>query len=95
MTIKRGSSAETEQPEAEGMVLSFDSPESSLIQEATYDPDTRIARVRLRPDRKHTTGKTYDYDLPAKVWTEWTLAPSKGTFFSTRIRPMYAGRIVQ
>lgn len=66
--------------------LSFESPESSSIKSATYDPDTETLAVYF------STGNIYDfYSFPSRLWTEFYLSASKGGFFARYIRTMYAG----
>lgn len=66
--------------------LLFDSPESSTILGGSYDPTTSTLTVRF------VTGKTYDFgSFPLKLWREFYLAASKGSYFGKVIRPMFAG----
>lgn len=38
------------------------------------------------------TGKVYTYyDVPIEIWTAWTTAESKGSFFSRQIKGRYLG----
>lgn len=72
---------------------SFESPESSSIASAHYDPETETLSVHFK------RGKTiarYDYPkVPAGVWAEFAQADSKGTFFGARIRPLYEGTRIE
>lgn len=69
---------------------SFESPESSLIARAEYDVTTCIAVVDIKAGPSRVV--QYTYSFPPDVWEEWEQAESKGSYFSTVIRPMYAGR---
>lgn len=67
--------------------LSFESPESSSITRARYDPETRQLFVDLRK-----AAVSYRYtavDMP--LWVEFEQSTSKGKFFAERIRPLYVG----
>lgn len=67
--------------------LSFESPESSSLEGASYDPSTRQLTVVFKD------GKTYDYPgIDPELWVEFMEAGSKGTYFMRRIRPLYTGR---
>jgi hypothetical protein len=67
--------------------LSFDSPESSSVQGASYDPATMTLTVTLKP------GKIYTYNpISPEKWKAFHDAPSKGKFFQGEIRPKYIGR---
>lgn len=69
---------------------SFESPESSTIAGASYDANTLTLMVTFK--RKGDIRERYDYPgVPASLWKEFTLAPSKGQFFGARIRPLYQG----
>lgn len=66
--------------------LSFSSPESSNIDGATYDADSREMVVHFR------RGPSYVFaNIPAPVWTGFVTSSSKGSYFSTLIRPLYTG----
>ena len=65
--------------------LSFESPESSSILSASYDPDTRLLTVVLK------TG-TYTYEgFPEAKWEDFVEAESKGKYFAHYIRPLFYG----
>lgn len=71
---------------------SFESPESSTIASAHYDVDGGKMTIKFRrgPGRDHDR---YDYTgIPADLWSQFASAESKGKFFSTQIRPLYAGK---
>lgn len=68
---------------------SFDSPDSSTVIGATYDKETRKMRVNFR----HGTDYFFD-DIEPDLWRDYVMAHSKGSFFSSRIRPFFAGRKV-
>ncbi len=60
----------------------FDTPHSTTIAAAEYDPDTEHLTVHF------VSGASYGYDhVPEETWTRFHEAPSKGTFFGTHIRP--------
>lgn len=66
--------------------LSFDSPESTSIIRADYDPDTNTVVAEF------VDGRRYQYPgFGLALWEEWLLAPSKGSFFHKRIRPLISG----
>lgn len=68
--------------------LSFESPESSLIRTARYDPDTLTLLVEF------TAGKTYGYSgITADTWASFAESISKGKHFNTFIRPYVVGRL--
>lgn len=67
--------------------LSFESPESSSVAGASYDPATLTLTVTLRPD------KTYTYNpIQLEKWRAFLDASSKGKFFQSAIRPFTVGR---
>lgn len=69
---------------------SFESPDSSSIASATYDIDTGMLSVTFK------TGNIYDCQLfPLDVWIDFERSTSKGQFFSTRIRPLFAMKLRQ
>lgn len=70
---------------------SFESPESSIVASANYDEGTRLLMVALRKGPNVTKEYTYD-GFPLMEWAEFVTAPSKGQYFSERIRPRYKGR---
>lgn len=86
-------------PEIEKMVdaflspetpTSFESPESSNIWGAAYNPDTRQLRVSFKS--VHVGVITYTYEaFPTDLWEEFVTAASKGGFFASAIRPFYPG----
>lgn len=70
--------------------LSFDSPDSTMIARAEYDPTTETMTVEF----KRPGANVYTYgSFPAKVWEEFEQAPSKGSFFAKHIRPLFSGRL--
>lgn len=72
--------------------LSFESPESRSIQGARYDPDTRQLFITFLWGASPTT---YRYgNIDPHLWEEFVQATSKGSFVSSRIRPMYTGEKV-
>lgn len=71
---------------------SFESPESSLIVRASYDEEQQVLSLYFRKTKKEGE-KHYDYNIPPALWAEFVQAPSKGAFFSQRIRPWFGGRI--
>lgn len=71
---------------------SFESPESSTIIRATYDPETLTMRVTFK---KVPVEATYQYNkFPAETWVDFEQAESKGVYFSKFIRPFYVGHPV-
>ena len=78
----------TEPETSETLPMHFESPESSALHGASYDPDTEVLTVVL----SHNGGTPYDYDkFPRVMWKEFLEAPSKGTYFQKRIRPVFSG----
>lgn len=81
--------------------LCFESPESSNIHSAEYDPDTRQLFVTFNrtPPIQVKTGAitlelhpTYRYgDISLELWIEFYQASSKGKFVAQRLKPFYAG----
>lgn len=70
---------------------SFESPESSTIQCASYDQDTESLTVVFR----HGGGTTYTYpQVPHIIWREFLEAESKGHYFQSSIRPIFVGKRV-
>jgi hypothetical protein len=67
------------------IATSFDSPESSNIERADYDVNTRTLRVYFKRGETYRCG-----DFPLKAWEEFYNAQSKGKHFNTRIRSLYA-----
>lgn len=71
--------------------LEFGDTGSSLVDSASYDPDTRNLTVTLRAGK---VSKTYTYGgFPPSSWVEFYQAESKGQFFSRVIRPMFSGTV--
>lgn len=71
--------------------LSFQSPESSLINGADYDPTTETLTLQLLSPALNVKPYVY-HKFPADLWREFVQAGSKGRFFQERIRPMFAGK---
>lgn len=65
---------------------SFESPESSTIVHAEYDPDTE----RLLVTFKHTGSYVYQ-GVPRTLWDGFASAASKGGYFGSVIRPAFVG----
>lgn len=64
----------------------FDSPDSKSILRADYYPGEEKMVVHFRG------GSVYAYaNIPSALWVEFYQAASKGKFFATSIRPMFAG----
>ncbi len=60
---------------------------SSVIADLEYEPE--LARLTVT----FTTGRIYEYFMvPPDVAASFQSAPSKGTFFNTRIRNRFAFR---
>lgn len=71
--------------------LSFESPESSTIEGAHYDPTTLTLTVNFKRQEKERTAAVYIFpDVPPQEWDDFLAAPSKGSFFARRIRPIYS-----
>lgn len=71
-------------------IESFESPESTSIIRASYDSDTEVLSVEFK--RSETTTMTYDYaNVPPKMWEEFSMSESKGSFFGRFIRTLYSG----
>lgn len=70
--------------------LSFESPESSTIASATYDPDTETMKLWFK--REGQDNDCYTFNIPGKVWIDFEQAKSKGAHFARFIRPLYSGR---
>lgn len=61
--------------------LSFDSPTSTNIVGAEYNPITKVLMVQFHG------GRTYRYtSVPRDLWDDFDAAESKGAFFSARIK---------
>jgi hypothetical protein len=74
--------------------LSFESPESTSIHSARYDPDTRQLFITFAQptSAQNLAMPTYRYtaiDLP--LWLEFYQSTSRGKFVASRIRPFYVG----
>lgn len=68
------------------MADSFESPDSSSVESASYNPLTEHLTVVLRPGKVYVyTGVTQD------MWTAFEGAASKGQYFSAFIRPHFKG----
>lgn len=106
MTRKTAAPVETPQnpiPEEEDDTpLSFESPESSTIKGASYDPQAQQMRIvflgaayGLMVGHQVPKEKAYDYPgFPPNEWRDFTQAASKGAYFSRHIRPRYTGKPV-
>lgn len=58
--------------------------DSSTIAAFCYDESTRILTIEFK------RGGSYNYfDVPSSVFEEMRTAPSKGQFFSQRIKPTF------
>lgn len=77
--------------------LSFDSPESSTVTRADYDPGQQVLRVWVLKQRRPlgTDGQEcYRYTgVPPETWREFEQAGSRGRFWNLVIRPMYEGSL--
>lgn len=83
------------QREDDALPLSFESPESGTIHGASYDPDARRLVIEFRGHGPEDVYRTYIYEgVEPVLWQEFLTAPSKGQFFSARIRPWISGRRV-
>lgn len=71
---------------------SFESLESSYIHHAIYDKGTETLTIAF--NSRGGEGPTYIYPgVPADVWAEFFMAPSKGKHFLGRIKPFFTGQI--
>jgi len=71
---------------------SFDAPESSTIASAHYFSDQRVMVVEFKRKPKDKTAERYTFGgVPPELWAEFLTSDSKGRFFTTRIRPNFAG----
>ena len=62
------------------------SVDSSAISSVGYDERKSMLEVEFQ------SGSVYDYlEVPPKVWKDFLKAPSKGRFFSQRIRGQFPG----
>lgn len=62
---------------------------SNVIEEAAYDPSTATLYLNFKSG---SVNDWYAYlKVPIKVFTEFTLADSKGIYFSKKIRGVYEG----
>lgn len=65
-------------------VDSFDSPESSWIEGAEYDQETKVLIIE-------TEKQEYTFvDVPIEVWEGFKNAPSKGSYYHKNIRDKYS-----
>jgi KTSC domain len=95
--VRPTSAADLDQPSTatvtddplEQVLLSFESPESTSVTRANYDPTTRQLFIVLR---KGGGDPTYRFGgVGPQLWIEFYQSESKGKFFSARIRPFYVG----
>lgn len=74
----------------EDRALSFESPESSSIVRAVYDPDTLTLLITfVRPAGQTITYRYTPFRFEA--WVEFEMATSKGAHFNRCIQPFYLG----
>lgn len=74
------------------VIESFDSPESSNISSAAYDPEKQHLSVSFKSHTGGTATRVYSYSgVSPALWREFVQAKSKGKFFAEAIRPMFAG----
>lgn len=69
----------------------FESPESSSIARATYDESAKMLLVGIKKGPNLTQEYVYSGVEPHQ-WAEFVTAKSKGQYFNTRIRPLFAGK---
>lgn len=72
------------------VALSFESPESSNIAGASYDPDTLTLTIQFKghrgqPERSYAHSGSFTM----AQWEEFSAAPSKGQFFAEQIKPLF------
>lgn len=92
-TKKKRSTRPTQQEStflAADVPLSFESPESSTILSAMFDPDAKRMLIAFKRDTSLPAIYAYS-NIPSDLWAQFAQAASKGQFFSTRIRPYFAG----
>lgn len=77
----------------EDIPLDFDSPLSSNVVGANYDPTTKCMTVGFRDKKTGKTTSSYAFNpIEPELWAEFVQAGSKGGFFAARIRPFHQGR---
>lgn len=75
--------------------LRFDSPESSTVLAAIYNPAESVLTVHFKRGKRDKTPRVYTYTgYPSREWVKFVQAESKGQFFATFIRPYYQGQAV-
>lgn len=77
-------------PMLQSIPLSFDSPESSTLLRAVYDPTTLVLEVIF----KHQLMAYRYFEVPVLVWEGFLRAKSRGQFFQQRIRPLFTSERV-
>lgn len=79
-------------PPPEDVPTRFVSSESSNISGADYDAGTLTLTVEFCRRPSEESSRRYRYTpVPPSCWLGFVQAPSKGTFFAQRIRPLYEG----
>lgn len=74
--------------------LSFESPESSAVASASYDPDTHLLTLSLKRPNKDQPERVVQYTyagFPEGNWKLFVEATSKGRYFSEVVRPLFVG----
>lgn len=78
--------------------LTFESPESSSILGASFNPDTGVVRVEFKLSDREVKAKkppkVYEGLISPELWLDWLSAESKGSFFNTNVRPIWGGKQV-
>lgn len=88
---KRKTKAEKAKENLQSLGGYFESPESGTIASASFDGLGGMVVYFKRGPRRDN--QRYDYtNIPLELWEQFASAESKGKFFSTQIRPMYAGK---
>lgn len=83
-------------PDAPIEVDSFESPESTQVQRANYNPETQTLYIDFK-DKDGLFKSSYRYsNFPMSLWEEFKAAPSKGSFLAEEIivdraNPKYRG----
>lgn len=88
---KRKTKAEKATANPQSLGGYFESPDSGTIASASFDGNgAMVVYFKRGPGRDH---QRYDYtNIPQELWAQFATAESKGKFFSTQIRPHYAGK---
>lgn len=77
-------------------MLSFESPESSNIAGASFDPDTGLLTVRFKGHGTTPEERIYISTaiMTIRQWVDFLQCASKGEFFAGQIKPLFEFRRV-